>query len=942
MTMPPYGLNEEQYDAVLAQSPVFCNASAGAGKTRCLVAKIRHLLDSGTSPESAVAVTFTNRAANEMRSRLSKIYDVDSMQISTIHSMCVKIIRTFIQYTRLKLPFTIYDEDDQLSVIKTLMKARDLAGDPYEFLEEITSAKTEDRIPESCPEIYQTYENILAKNNACDFDDLLLLARNCLRDHQDCREHFIKKWPHILVDEVQDTSRIQYEIIILLYDPARTKTLFLVGDHNQCVIKGTLIKTASGVKPVEKLNKDSFIIVGKGNSFIKEVPIKDFFTKRVTGIPVITIETASGLKLTTTLEHKHFAGFYKPADNIYFTYLMYKKNVGFRVGTTKLLVKHVTGHNCFFRYKNRLNQERADAMWFLGSFKTESEAHYYEQYYSIKYCLPTWLFRVDASHRLRYNSSLAEKLFKEVNTEKGALGLLKDLHLSYNYPHHIPRCIAPERNRNFTIYLCGSERKTVYKTKDYLSINHCYSISGSCEQDAEKLRSLGLRVRKSKDRKGYKLEGVRSNLEDIYTLAEKIKTIMDINMIEKGRFANASLPIIPAAHVLPGMACFIETNGKIIIDTVVKTKKEKYTGKVYDLNIEKYHNFIANNIVTHNSIYSWRGARPGNIQDFIRDHKATVKYLTCNYRSAPEIIAHANHFQQFGKPMISKAGLHGRVSVTEFDSRDAEALRIAEAIQKIGGDPKEIAVIYRINARSLLFEQTFTRLRIPYRLVGDCPFYQRKCIKDLLAALKAANNPQDIESLVRVINTPKRGFGETKQEQLLLHGRQYLDTLDMPQIKAFLSLLEALRGMDPSLALTEYLNRSGYLQTLTKDSDRYMVDALRDMVANYGSMDELILASTFIERDSKEGVNLITAHASKGLEFDRVFVVGVEQGLWPHQNAEDIREEERLYYTACTRARRALNISYCKSRNYRGTLLQVPPSPLFIKSYNYLNSAPAS
>jgi DNA helicase-2/ATP-dependent DNA helicase PcrA len=222
--------------------------------------------------------------------------------------------------------------------------------------------------------------------------------------------------------------------------------------------------------------------------------------------------------------------------------------------------------------------------------------------------------------------------------------------------------------------------------------------------------------------------------------------------------------------------------------------------------------------------------------------------------------------------------------------------------------------------------------------VGDCPFYQRKCTKDLLGALKAANNPQDIESLARIINNPRRGFGDSKREQLLLQGRPYLEAMaeDMPTIKVFLGLLESLRGLDPSQALSEYLNQSGYLQTLTKDSDLYMVEALRDMVANYSNVEDLILASNFLEHDSKEGVNLITAHASKGLEFDNVFVVGVESGLWPHQYSEDVDEESRLYFTACTRPRKNLNVSYSKTRNYRGTLLECAPSPLFCKSYEKL------
>lgn len=560
-----YGLNDEQWAAVSDPTPeIFCSASAGAGKTRCLIARIQFLL-SRIPPENILAVTFTNKAAGEMQDRLKSHTDISKMQISTIHSLCVRIIRTFVRLTYLKMPFTIYDDGDQMSIIKTIVKSRDLAGDPYEYLSAISKSKADDKPPED-PDyllVYTQYQEILKKNNGCDFDDLLVLARNCLRDNQTCRDHFRNIWKHILVDECQDTSVIQFEIINLLYNKG-PGTLFMVGDQNQ-------------------------------------------------------------------------------------------------------------------------------------------------------------------------------------------------------------------------------------------------------------------------------------------------------------------------------------------------------------------------------SVYKWRGARPENVDDFIKKYGASVHILTYNYRSCPDIISYANKFQQFGKPMLAKTATQGRISFSEFRSQEEEAEKIAQALLKMGNDYQETAIIYRVNTRSLLFEQTFSKYRIPYKVVADTPFYQRKVTKDLLSALKASNNPQDIESLSRIINNPRRGFGDAKREQLLLHGRSYVERVadEMPLIRSFLELLESLKGMNPSDALSTYLHSSGYRQSLTKDSDIYMVNALQDMVTKFDSVEELILASTFLENDSGRGVNLLTAHASKGLEFNRVFVVGVEQDLWPHKNSVDIEEEFRLYYVAVTRAKRYLNVSYSQSRNYRGSVVPLYPSSLF-------------
>jgi DNA helicase-2/ATP-dependent DNA helicase PcrA len=571
--MNQYGLNDEQWGAITCASPCYCTASAGSGKTKCLTAKIRYLVDSrAASPENILAITFTNKAANEMKERLKKYVDISKMQISTIHSMAVRIIRSFIHLTHLKLPFTIYDDSDQVSIVKTIVKSRELEGIPFEYLQMISKHKSEDKLPEN-PEdlkIYNQYQEILKTNNACDFDDLLILAKQCLEKDQ-CRNYFSNKWSHILVDETQDTSKIQFDMVKSLFSE-KTKTLFIVGDENQ-------------------------------------------------------------------------------------------------------------------------------------------------------------------------------------------------------------------------------------------------------------------------------------------------------------------------------------------------------------------------------SIYKWRNAHPENIRDFVSEYNANTQFLTYNYRSCSEIVSLANKFQQFGRPMVSKVGPGGSVSLAEFSSWRDEAEKIARALLQMKGY-NETAIIYRVNTRSLFFEQAFSKYRIPYKVVNELGFFQRKVCKDLLSALKAANNRDDRESLCRVINYPKRGFGESKKEQLLIQGREYVEgiSLDMPQIRSFLNLLDEIKGMPPAPALERYLNGTAYISSIEKDSDRYMIDALRNAVTAYDTVEELILASTFLERDAEDGVSLITAHGSKGLEFDRVFVVGVEEGLWPHKNSEDFDEEGRLYFVALSRARRYLNISYSRSREYRGAQLQTSPSGLFRETYTHLHS----
>ena len=232
--MNKYGLNDEQYAAVTDSAQVMTlNASAGSGKTRTLVAKILYLLDQGVSPKNILALTFSNRASNEMKTRLMAQADIRDMQVSTIHSMCVRVIRTFIHYTHLKLPFTIYDDQDQLSVLKTVIKSKGYTDDPYEVRGIISKAKSgqeEDQLESPIDEIYRQYQEILKANNSVDFDDLLILANQCLQ-HPDCKDHYSRIWKHILIDEFQDTSKLQYSIILSIYGPHNTLTLKIGRAH---------------------------------------------------------------------------------------------------------------------------------------------------------------------------------------------------------------------------------------------------------------------------------------------------------------------------------------------------------------------------------------------------------------------------------------------------------------------------------------------------------------------------------------------------------------------------------------------------------------------------------------------------------------------------------------------------------------------------------------
>ncbi len=247
-------LNEEQIKPVLdTEGPVLVFAGAGSGKTRVLTTRMAYILRCGKAKMSEIlAITFTNKAAGEMKERMEKLLDRpfdrdESKWICTIHSMCVKILREFYEEAGVKQNFTIYTDNDRTALLRKIVKERDLEkGFEKKVAPHIDKAKSQgldpDEYGEACPyfqdmedvlDVYAEYERRLRHNNALDFDDLLLYTRAMLRRDEDAREFLSERFKYILVDEFQDTNVVQYDIIKLLVN--RKENFFAVGDDDQSI-----------------------------------------------------------------------------------------------------------------------------------------------------------------------------------------------------------------------------------------------------------------------------------------------------------------------------------------------------------------------------------------------------------------------------------------------------------------------------------------------------------------------------------------------------------------------------------------------------------------------------------------------------------------------------------------------------------------------------------
>ncbi|WP_298978329.1 ATP-dependent helicase [uncultured Campylobacter sp.] len=356
------------------------------------------------------------------------------------------------------------------------------------------------------------------------------------------------------------------------------------------------------------------------------------------------------------------------------------------------------------------------------------------------------------------------------------------------------------------------------------------------------------------------------------------------------------------------------------------------------------------------SIYGWRGARIENILNF-KDQFSNVKFIKLeqNYRSTDEILNAANELishnkNRLGKSLTSMNGGGKKIEILRSDEESIEAAKIAEAIKKLlssGIAPSQIAVLYRVNALSRALEEGLNRAKIPYKMVGGVKFYERAEIKDTIAYLRLVNDEHDDFSMRRIINVPKRGIGKVSLAKLEELSRLRLislfDAFSEPDAglsaKAAQALAELKSGIASISALADTIKKidalepafglKAYYASLPDGVDRVanideFLAMLKDEASNKPDFDlaeflnELSLLS---DQDAVSGdaINIMSVHASKGLEFSHLFVIGLEEGFFPLLgDSNDIEEERRLAYVAITRAKHTLTLSFAASRFYRG------------------------
>jgi len=810
-------LTDDQRAAVThGEGPLLILAGAGSGKTRVITRRVAYLLQQGVKPWNILAITFTNKAATEMRSRVEELAPGNSVWICTFHSLGARLLRQYADRLNIDKNFTIYDTDDRARLVREAMAALDLPEKkftPEQLASAISKAKNKLLTPgqfertatnyfeQIAAQVYLGYEKRLRAANGMDFDDLLYLPAMALKTNEEFRRDLDAKFRYILIDEYQDTNLAQYSIARQL--AMDHPNLCVVGDPDQCLLPGTLVATPQGNKPIEQMKEGDELITGIGWGRTRPMPIDKVMVNPFKG-RVVRVELEGGVVLRATPNHICFSRI-EADPNLHHVYLMWKRGVGYRLGTTS-----------------------------------------------------------------------------------------------------------------------------------------------------------------------------RKNHDDAMALASDIGRLDDFSLISRIRLLpSKAFHFTPAGNLRRGMTVPIHVEGRVEERKILSITSEEYEGPVYDLSVPHTHNFVANGMFVHNSIYRWRGSDIKNILDFERDYPdARTITLSKNYRSTPGILDAAstliaNNKQRKKKRLITDNGQGEPVRIIAFNDGLEEAesvvLRIKEAAQQGRYRYRDHAIFVRINALTRPIESAFVKHGVPFQIVRGLAFYERKENRDVLAYLRLLVNPKDAVSFLRIVNEPTRGIGKTSLEKLSIYAEKMDISLFaaaeqvamIPEIKGkaatglrqFFRLITELRAqlhLPPHELIAKLLDESGYRKMLEGMREEDGTDRLanvEEMITAARQFHEADPTRTLVEfleqvalasdvdswDEEADRVSVMTLHASKGLEFPVVYVLAVEQGLLPHQrsleNDEEMEEERRLCFVGMTRAMKELYLCRARIREFRGQAQYTVESP---------------
>lgn len=916
-------LNEEQLLAVEhpLNEPACLIAGAGSGKTATMTARVKWLIDRGVKPRRIAVITFTNRAAAELVSRIGVTdpHSLDSPRVSTIHSLALSAIRKNPQGFGLPAKVSPLDDYDQTAMMKKIIERGKIADtNPYAVLEKIKFHRARgvgfrvdytDDIAEATElihagyhvlgdvelKLWSLYEIEKTRTGSIDFDDMILLCNRRFAEDAEWKRRIQAMWDHVLVDEVQDISKIQWQFIEGLLAP-NNFNLFAVGDLNQSIYSFT------GAAP--------YLLKQYSEGWRGVVPRMYKIQRNHRSVPEI-VELANAIQAKMTNCH--------PPGTVITTIVKGRRSLGRNhegenIGTapaefSSANIEALMGGEKIQPWNRHTLQTTSTGRGFTAASQFYSGPMLRivaENGASTRVTPEHWLW-IRFNRRAIYGEYVVYLMYKEgVGFRVG-----KTRFRSNQNGFGLTGRLTNE----------GGDRAWVLRV---LPTNQEAQIW-------EEIYSVKYGVPESvfKPTKGPKSSRSQADIDLIFSTVPQdggfrcLKSeglLFEHPLVMAGKRPWGGYFKTIAANVVP-LARYVDipTRGVCQSTLISNVYSEFYEGLVYSLDVDKHHTYVADGLVVGNSIplkmESWRGMNGEHgtreLLEGIMAPDVAASIAAEIYRDNEKFMRDAATVAQGGKPRISSA--------QPIPYRD-NCILIRAAIQ----------------LRDL--EAELVKRRIPYVVRGGRGLLQTEEVRDVLAYMRLATNHKDFMAFVRAAQVPRRGCGEVALEKIRAYANEKFDG-DLIEaamvdrnakvagfggiVKIVSQFSDAPRKMlQQVFDLTKYAD---YIKEKYKKDSNKVKDKLENLdrfasliegLVEEGSMtaEDMIFQLTLDrpkDDDEQGAVTISTIHSAKGLEWKRCYVANVVEGSLPHWrcNGEDEWEEERrLFYVACTRARDSLVI----------------------------------
>lgn len=983
-------LNSEQKQAVNHNKGLLLVvAGAGTGKTTVITERIAKLIKDGrTKPEEILAVTFTDKAANEMEERVDRALPLgySELWIMTFHGFCQRVLEEYGMHIGLPGDFKLVDQTKTWMLVRENLESFNLdyyrpLGNPTKFihalLNHFSRCKDEGIYPDDylkyadslkkslldeknriteIANAYHVYQKLLLDNSLLDFGDLINYCIKLFEKRPKILEYYKNKFKYILIDEFQDTNYVQYNLIKLL----NKNNLLVVADDDQCLPGDTLIDTPEGKRKISLLKKNNEVLTAVGRGHIGVSKINKVFKNKKSS-RLLTIKTRAGTKIVLTDNHKVFCYTARTAkQGFHYVYLMHRQDIGWRIGVTDDLIQ-------------RLKLERsADRILAIRAFDSDTQARYHETLWSLKYGMPSVCFQ-SAGRNIIMSPDLLKKLYQKIDVEQNVRRLAKDLNIDLDKPHFCLDAVSRGDKVRIKINIQMCYRN--YRSKDHVrrrkelvlnpKLVHRLILETSDVQTLKILEQSRFLLRPAK--KGKKLIIDKPDIRELGMIARRIHRL--VGGFVENKFGVASIKhqigegirtrtaiVMPAKNLVLGNFIPVRKGREIVYDQVVDIKEEKKNSIVYDLEINKTHNFIANDVVVHNSIYAWRGAAFNNVLQFRKDFpQAQQITLKTNYRSQQNILDlsykliqnnnpdRLEYIDKINKKLISNRRGKAEIKHLHFNSLEQEAAGIVNKIKKLYQDSwNDFVILVRANNSAIPFARELERQNIPHQFLASRGLYTKEIILNIISFFKLLDNYHESLALNRFLSMPIFTSYDLAKFNYIAKRKAISLYEAIGRIPIIEKYTELAKTKKPSELLVLFVDETKLIKHLEPEDIRLLnlfldkikefeAEAIDPSLKNFMQLLGLELESGEqgkLKFDIEQGpdmVRIMTAHSAKGLEFKYVFIVSLVDLRFPTiRRAEPIempeelikeikpqgdyhlQEERRLFYVAMTRAKDGL------------------------------------